>query len=78
MAELFVNPYTFVSLRDGKTPNDISPNDKRLNGKIVCTLITKTQLVIPGLEEGTTPEGINKHPFFFFFCKDVIPGSIIW
>ena len=77
MAELFVNPYTFVSLRDGKTPNNISPNDKRLSGKIVCTLITKTQLVIPDLKDSTTSEGINKHPFFRVGGKAVIPGSSI-
>ena len=77
MADCFVNPYTFVSLREGKTPSTISPNDKRLSGKITCTLITKTQLAIPDLKNGTTPEGINKHPFFRVDGKAVIPGSSI-
>ena len=77
MAEYFVNPYTFVSLRDGKTINTVSPGDKKLSGKIVCKLTAKTQLAIPDLKKGTTPEGINKHPFFRVGGKAVIPGSSI-
>lgn len=77
MADYFINPYTFVSLCEGKTRNTVSPNDKRLSGKIVCSLYTKTQLAIPDLEDGTTPEGINKHPFFRVGDKAVIPGSSI-
>ena len=77
MAEYFVNPYTFVSLRDGKTINTVSPGDKKISGKIVCTLTAKTQLAIPDLKNGTTPEGINKHPFFRVGGKAVIPGSSI-
>ena len=77
MAEYFVNPYTFVSLRDGKTINTVSPNNKKISGKIVCTLTAKTQLAIPDLKNGTTPEGINKHPFFRVGGKAVIPGSSI-
>ena len=77
MADYFVNPYTFVSLREGKTLNTISPKDKMLTGKLVCTIHTKTPLAIPDLKNGITPEGINKHPFFRVDGKAVIPGSSI-
>lgn len=77
MTDYFVNPYTFVSLRNGKTLNNVSPQDERLSGKIICKLYTKTQIAIPDLKSGETPEGINKHPFFRVGGKAVIPGSSI-
>ena len=77
MAEYFVNPYTFVSLRDGKTLCTVSQTDEKLTGKITCTLITKTQICIPDLENGKDEHGINKHPFFRADGKAVIPGSSI-
>lgn len=42
----FINPYNFVSLGRGKTP-DVPEQEKTYTGSIQCTLVTKTPVFIP-------------------------------
>ena len=75
MADFFVNPYTFVELRSGKSRCRVSPDDKKLTGKISCSLITKTQLSVPDISKDQDAHGIDRFPFFRVGGKAVIPGS---
>lgn len=77
MPDYFINPYTFVGLRDGKSKSTVSPQGDPLTGRITCRMITKTQLAIPDLSNDKTPEGINKHPFYRIGGKAAVPGSSI-
>ena len=75
MSEYFVNPYTFVELRDKKSLCKVSSDEKKLTGRIKCSLITKTQIAVPDLTDGQDKNGIDKAPFFRVGGKAVIPGS---
>lgn len=75
MLDHFVNPYTFVELRNGKSSCSVSPDDKKLTGMINCSLITKTQISVPDISDGTDEHGIDRFPFFRVDGKAVIPGS---
>lgn len=77
MSNSFINPYTFVKLRNGKTPYREEPNSKLLSGKISCELITKTQIAIPDNPVGKNEYNMNKYPFFRVNGNAVIPGSSI-
>lgn len=75
MADFFVNPYTFVELRDKKSLCKVSPDEKKLTGRISCLLITQTQLSVPDISKDHDEHGIDRFPFFRVGGKAVIPGS---
>ncbi|MBQ9199636.1 MAG: TIGR03986 family CRISPR-associated RAMP protein [Lachnospiraceae bacterium] len=77
MTDRFVNPYTFVKLRNGKTISTVSLQDKLFTGKIVCTMTTKTQIAVPDNADGFDDivGNIHKHPFYRVGGKAMIPGS---
>lgn len=79
--KFFVNPYNFVSIKNGadRPPGGIH-DGKLLTGMLHCKLTVKTPLAIPDVEKKSEDESVPKHYHYSFFSvgdKYTIPGSSI-
>lgn len=79
--KFFVNPYNFVSIKNGVDgPSGVIHDGKLLTGMLHCKLTVKTPLAIPDVEKKSEDESVPKHyhyPFFSVGDKYTIPGSSI-
>ena len=84
MADVFVNPYTFVPFpKAGKSVSNLTNVTEPLfSGEIKCRLITRTQIAVPDLLKNPVRGGNEndrtepkKYDFFNIDGKAAIPGS---
>jgi len=78
----FVNPYNFISLKQGhKQSMESYIKDEKLTGKLVCRLIAKTPMIIPDhAEKGKqvyNGKNYDAYPFMTVDGKPMVPGSSI-
>ncbi len=90
LANSFINPYTFVSVKasstcskaSGETQGDMLDvkEDEIVTGKLTCRLYLKTPLIIPDPDKSFPDQNKAKHlhyPFMKVDGKCIIPGSSI-
>ena len=79
--KFFVNPYNFVSIKNGEDrPSSVIHDSKLLTGMLHCKLTVKTPLAMPDVEKKSEDLSVPKHyhyPFFSVGDKYTIPGSSI-
>lgn len=76
----FVNPYNFISLRQGKK-QDLKNYHGKLTGRLACRFVLKTPLIIPDhtekIEQAYNGKTYAVYPFMTLNGKPLIPGSSI-
>lgn len=90
LANSFINPYTFVTVKTSSTCSEASgetqgdmldvKEDEIVTGKLTCRLYLKTPLIIPDPDKSFPDQNKAKHlhyPFMKVDGKCIIPGSSI-